>query len=379
MMKIKTQSRTTLKDMGLALLLAILVFLSRHLTRGAVYYVDGPILVQCILNHTYVIQPPGYWLFARTGGLFTDPAFGLRFMNEIFSASGVAIFFLLCLKFDLSRRMAFAASLCYGTIFFVWLTGSIHSSYASQVLAAPLLPYVFLLYRDRPTVVRLLACSACFALGAGLRPSDGVFLAPLFVFLAVHVVQDWRRQTLLFVATAGLCLFWYIPSQIALREAHIVTLHSYSEIVRPMSPLLSGVGPRTIANTIRVILPFLTAFGILLPSLAFSHKRFETQMLAVWIIPGMLFFLLVYMADPVYFTYLAAAMVLLTALSRQQTPALVLLLLCATFNTSVFLFARPLKGDNRVEQVVNFYVVKYCNYGIRHEWTSTIGKGGIVP
>jgi 4-amino-4-deoxy-L-arabinose transferase-like glycosyltransferase len=374
-----TQGQTKLQDIGQASILLLLVFLSRYFTRGPVYYVDGPILVQCIRDHTYVIQPPGYWLFARMGGLFSDPAFGLRFMNEVFSAAGVAIFFLLCRKFELDRRMAWAASICYASIFFVWLAGDIHSSYATQVLFAPLLAYLFLCYRDRSSILRLVACGVCFAAGAGLRPSDGAFLAPLFAFLALQFVQGGRRKILLGAITAALCLAWYIPGQAAARTAHIVTMGRYIDIVRPMSLLLSGIEPRAIGNTVRVVLPLLVAFGILGPALPLKRGSFENRMIALWITPGMLFFFFFYMADPVYFTYLTAAVVLLAALSRQRSRAIILLMSCAAFNISLFFFARPLRRDNRIDQALNFYVVKYCDYGITHQWTSTIGRGGHIP
>jgi hypothetical protein len=368
-----------LVDLGLALFLGLLVFISRYLTRGPVYYVDGPILVQCILNHTYVIQPPGYWLLAHLGGLFRTPSFGLQFLNEIFSASGITIFFLLCRKMNLDRTMALTASICYGSIFFVWLAGDIHSSYASQILLAPLLVYLFLDYRDYKSTIRLLACGACFAVGAGLRPSDGAFLIPLLAFLTLQFVKAWRHRIWLILVTVILCLAWYIPTQFASRAAHIVSLGTQMDLARVTSPLIAGWGPSSIANVIRVVLPFLAAFWMLIPALFFDRSSYENRMIAAWIGPGLLFFLLVYMADPVYFTYLVAAVILFVALSRQRSQALSLLLLCIVFNLSLFFFARPIGSDSRVDQALNFYVIKYCDYGLRHEWKSTLGRGGIIP
>jgi len=379
MPRLSIGSHRVLQDLMQASVLGIVVFISRYLTRAPVYYVDGPSLVQSILHHTYVIQPPGYWLFARVGGLFTDPALGLQLLNEFFSATGAAVFFMLCRKLSLDRKMAWSASLCYASIFFIWLAGDIHSSYASQMLFAPLLVYLFVCYRDHASVFYLLACGICFAFGSGFRPSDGGFLAPLFIFLAYQLIQGWRRRVLLITVTVFCGLVWYIPGQAASRAAHIITMGHYINIVRPMSLLLSGITSRTLGNVVRVILPFFVAFGILIPVLFFKHGRFENRIIVVWVAPGMLFFLTVYMADPVYFTYLSGALVLLAALSRQQTKALVLLILCFVFNVALFLFARPVQGNNRVEQALNFYVVKYCDYGITHQWKSTIGSGAIVP
>jgi 4-amino-4-deoxy-L-arabinose transferase-like glycosyltransferase len=153
------RERTSWPDFGRPAFLAIIVFISRYVTRGPVYYVDGPRLVQCIVNHTYVIQPPGYWLFVHLGGLFPAPSFSLQFLNEFCSAAAVAIIFLLCWKMNLDRWVACAASVSYGSIFFVWLAGDIHSSYALQMLFAPLLVYLLLNYSDRESAFRLLVCA----------------------------------------------------------------------------------------------------------------------------------------------------------------------------------------------------------------------------
>jgi hypothetical protein len=366
-------------DIGQAILLGLLVFVSRYLTRGPVYFVDGPRLVRCIQNRTFVIQPPGYWLYARLGGLFPDSGFGLTLINEIFSAVGVAAFFLLCRRLELDRKLSWAAALCYGSIFYLWFAGDIQSSYASQILFPPLLVLLFLSYRDSRTAWRLLACGLCFALGSGLRPSDGAFLTPLFLFLTFQLVPGWRPRALLIATASVLCLAWYIPTQIASRAAHPPGLNAVLDMAHPTSVFVAGVGARSIANSIRVVLPLLAAFWMLFPGLSFNRSRFQNRMLAIWIMPGLLFFLLVYMADAVYLTYLTAAAILLVALSRQQLPALSMLMLCAAFNISLFLCARPLRGHGRVDQALDFYVVKYCNYGIKHQWISTPGHGGNVP
>jgi hypothetical protein len=360
-------------------LLGLLVFLSRYLTRAKLYYVDGPILVQCIQNGTYVIQAPGYWLFAHMGGLFTDPAYGLQFWNLLFSSFGVAVFFLTCCKLGTSRSIAWVASIAYGSIFFVWLAGVVHSSYGSQILFAPLTLYCALCYRDKPTALRLWGWAASYAMGAGLRPSDGAFLAPLFVFLVFRYVEENRRRVLLLSITALLCLSWYIPTQLALRAAHTGSTGHQLSFAREVSPLLVGINLRSIANTLRVILPILTAFWMLLPAMFFRRPREQNIILLLWITPGLCFMLFVFMADPVYLTFMTGAIILLAALSAQRPAAFGLLLLCAIFNVGLFLGAAPIRGTGRVDQAVNFYIVKYCFYGVRHQWTSTIGKGAVVP
>jgi hypothetical protein len=362
-----------------ASLLGIVVFLSRYLTRAKLYYVDGPILVRSIQDGTYVIQSPGYWLFTHLGGIFTDPAYGLQFWNQLFSGVGVAVFFLTCCKFGIGRRMAWIASIAYGSIFFVWLAGVVHSSYGSQILFAPLTLYCALCYRDKPTNLRLLAWGVSYAIGAGLRPSDGAFLAPLFLFLVFRYVEGGRRRALLLLITAVACLSWYIPTQLAMRAAHSATTGNQLSFAREVSPLLVGMNLRSIANTLRVVFPILTAFWMLLPAIFFQRSREQNVILLLWICPGLCFMLFVFMADPVYLTFMAASFILMAALSTPRPAAFRLLLLCAIFNIGLFLGAAPIRGASRIDQSVNFYIVKYCFYGVRHQWTSTIGKGAVVP
>jgi hypothetical protein len=192
-------------------------------------------------------------------------------------------------------------------------------------------------------------------------------------------VSGWpRRFILLAVACVG-CLAWFIPTQIAAHTAHAVSLGHQVSFAHEASPLLAGINQRSIANTLRVVLPLLAAFWMLLPALTFQRAPEQNRIVLFWITPGLVFMLLVYMADPVYFTFLTAAVILLVALSRQQRIAFILLLACAVFNVSLFFFASPIRGGSRFDQVLNFYVIKYSFYGVRHSWSSTIGRGAIVP
>jgi hypothetical protein len=225
----------------------------------------------------------------------------------------------------------------------------------------------------------LAACGLSYAAGAGLRPSDGAFLGPLFLFFTVKYVSDWpRRLTLLAISCVG-CLAWFIPTQIAAHAAHAVNFGSQMSFAQEASPLKVGINQKSIANTLRVVLPLLAAFWMFVPAVRFQRSLDENRIILLWITPGLLFMLLVYMADPVYFTFFTAAIILMVALSRQQRIAFNLLLACAIFNVILFFFAAPIKGSSRLDQALNFYVIKYSFYGVRHNWSSTIGRGAIVP
>jgi len=76
------------------------VFVSRWLTMSQPYFGDALAIIRASQNHSYVIQPPGYWLYCRIAGLFPDPGFGLGLINPLVSALGSMVFYLVRLHPD---------------------------------------------------------------------------------------------------------------------------------------------------------------------------------------------------------------------------------------------------------------------------------------
>lgn len=373
----KPQPLTSL-DLWNAVVLMIVVFLSRWLTRAQLYYVDGPLLVKCIRDRTYVIQSPGYWLYAHLGGLFPDPAFGLQFWNVLCCSLGAGVFYLLCRSLQRDRVVSMLASIAYICIFYIWLASVVHSSYGTQILFAPLTVLLFLKYREKRTNLLLIACAFSFAIGAGLRPSDGGFMVPMFLYLTWTCVEGFSRKLQLLAVALVVCLGWYIPTQIASHATQVGSMGHQVGFAREVSPLLTGINLRSLANTLRVVLPLLTAFWMLIPAI-FSDFSFRAYTLfLLWIIPGLCFMLLMFMADPVYLTYLSGAIILMAALAKRRI-AIPSLAACALLNLVMFFGATPIRGDGHLAQALNFYLIKYSNYGVRHQWASTIGRGAEVP
>ena len=189
------------------------VLASRVFTSTTPYFADGPLHVLAAQNHTYVIQAPGYWLFTRIAGLFSDPAFGISIMNWLFSAGG-AVFFYLSVRKLAFENVARLAAIAYASIYFAWFSGNIHSTYASQ-LFFPIAVFLCLLYyRENCHVGWLIAASALFAFGAGFRPSDGAFIAPAFLFALLKAKRSHLWAAI--PVAAVICICWYVPQEIAL-------------------------------------------------------------------------------------------------------------------------------------------------------------------
>ena len=301
-----------------AAFVSLLTFLLPYLTRGSVYMVDGPRLVAAISAKTYVIQPPGYWLFAHLGGMFRDPATGLAFWNRFFSGAGVGVMFLLCRKLNCPRSICWLSALAYSSIFFVWFAGDTHSSYPSQMLFPPLFVYCALLYKEKPSIVRMIAWAAVFAVGAGLRPSDGAFMTPLYLFFLFRWVSNYHDRVCLIVATAVFCLSWYLPTHAALSASNGFAFDSeLGQALRDRSLFLGGLTRGSILNMVRVFLAMFFAFWMFLPAIFMRGRETTKAVLLLWILPGMSFLLFVYMADADYLTFCAGALILAVALLRK--------------------------------------------------------------
>jgi len=367
-------------DLACIVGLAVLVLVSRVAVRGGLYFVDGPRLVAAIRAGTYVIQSPGYWAFAHLGGLFHNPVAGLAFWNILFSTLGVPVFYLLCRERQPRRSLCATAALAYGFTYFVWFAGEIHSCYASQILFPPLALLCALRWRRSEKLGWVALLSLAAAVGFALRPSDGVFLLPLWLFLLPRSGRFLRAWGIFFAIQAVCFPAWYIPTHYAMRAAHQPGSGSLILLsMRTVSPLFLGIQPRSLANIARVLVPSLAAFGVLLPALFSRRHAEDTRLGLVWLTPGLLFFLLCYMADPHYMICLCGAWLWLTVTSFAARRAMICLLLCAFLNGALFLAARPLSGDGNAANLVNFYVVKYCRYGLQHQWSSTIGDGARIP
>ena len=347
-------------------LLALYTLLTRLLCSGALYFADGPAHVKAILAKVYIIQPPGYWLFNRIAGCFPDPASAIAGMNILFSVAGVVVLYFTALLFT-KRWNAFLAALAYANIFYLWFSGEVHSTYASQILFPVWLFYTLIRYeRERKTWLLFLS-ALVFAVGAGLRPSDGIFLIPMVLYFAISRLT-WKISASYLVLVFVLCLSWVIPTAVAFHESksgNYGAFHYAASIVRVRS-ILTGVNRGTIANVVRYAFPLLVAFWPLLPAIVLkivkNGKEWHVRMLLFWLIPGSLFLTLIYIADAPYLNFLTASVLLLTLMTPRR------LVLTAVCNLAVFLFFSPIPTHNLAINVWNCDIGKYTRFSLRHQW-----------
>lgn len=346
--------------------LALYVLVTRLLCRGSVYFSDGPSHVDAILTRTYIIQPPGYWLFNRIAGLFPTPELTISALNILFSVAGILVFYFTALLFT-SRRNAFLGAFVYANISYIWFSGEIHSTYASQILFPVAVFYTLVRYERSRQRWLLYLAAALFALGAGLRPSDGAFLIPMVGYFAVSRL-GWKDTLRLSALVCALCLCWIVPTWLAYRESQdgIMGAFNYvNEIVRVKS-LLSGINKYSLANVVRYVLPLFIAFWPLpftaLTNIVRNRDQWHIRMLLFWIVPGSLFLTLVLTAHATYLNFFTAAIVLLGLNAPRR------MLLTAASNIVVFLAFVPIPSHKLVVNVWNCDIGSYTLYAIRNQW-----------
>lgn len=352
--------------------LAIFTLVTRVLCHGSVYFADGPAHIWSILEKVYIIQPPGYWLFNRIAGLFPNPIVAISVMNILFSVAGAVVFYYTALFFT-ERRNAFLAALAYSSIFYIWFSGEVHSTYASQALFPVSVFCALLSYERSKATWQLCLAAGIFAVGSGLRPSDGVFLVPMLAYFAVARLP--RKTSTFFLALIiVMCLAWVIPTGLAYRQSYggVQGAFTYMRQIIKVRSITAGVNAGSTANIARYVIPLLVAFWPVLTAAAQSLIRnwedWRVRMLLVWILPGSLFFIVSYISDAPYLNFLSAA-VLLLAVSRPR-----MMTVTAVWNTALFLSFTPIPSQRLSINVWNCYVGKYSLYGVQHRWQPNLSQ-----
>jgi 4-amino-4-deoxy-L-arabinose transferase-like glycosyltransferase len=362
-------------------LLALFVLVSRILCRGPLYFGDGPDHVSSVAAGNYIIQPPGYWLFARTAAFFSDPVLGITVMNIFFSVAGVVVFYYTACLFA-SRLDAFLAALAYSTVFYLWFSGEIHSTYASQIFFPVATFYVLVRYerdktRDKARWMLSLA-ALLFAVGAGMRPSDGVFLIPLMLYFAIFRMP--RREGFLFLALIVVfCLGWIVPTWLAFKNS-AYGVQGFGRYVGQMTrkqSVLTGVRMYTLANPVRYILPLVAAFwpvlGLVFRNAFRSRSDWRIKSLVIWIVPGSLFFLFVLISNAPYLNYLTAAILLLAVFVPGKWIGR-LMATTALWNAFIFLALGPVPSDKLPVNIANSFVLRYTRGGIEQRYGAILSE-----
>jgi hypothetical protein len=374
----------------LALTLIAAGIASRTLISAEPYFADGPAHIEAVSSGRLFIQPPGYYLFAKTATALTRLGFhaaeAIRILNSLFTLFGsVAFFFSLRrLGQDPMISLLGAANYCFLNV--VWFSSMIHSTYASQAFFGPAL---FLAVTIGSSKWFLVGC-AVWALGAGFRPSDGVFLLPLLAWAGMRLGVRWVGIGMVVALLVGLT--WWIPTAMHyggfFAPIH-VTREWVSGVNKDVSVLRAGLTKRSMANVARFVVALLTSFpilwifavrGLVARGEVASRGRF-------WVLPGAAFLSLSYMSDAPYITFLAGGVLLLAVegmrgISRRLQVAIQGAALA--FSLGFFLLAKPVEPSSFPRRVMNAFSLEYTKWAIEHRYKRNLSDlereaGGAVP
>jgi hypothetical protein len=360
--------------------LAAVVLVSRVLTRSQVYFVDGPKHIKAIQNHTYLIQPPGYWLFNRLAGLFSDPVLAISVFNISCSVLGVVVFYYCARILIAQRALAMWGAAIYAGVFYAWFSAEIHCTYASQLLFPVLMLCGFLQYERTGQAWHLYLAAAAFAIGAGMRPSDGAFLLP-FVCWRLIRLRPRRRAVITCAVIVVLCLAWLVPTALAYQRLHWSSLSTqykgtvgtyFARQTAQESFVANGFNFQTMANVTRLVVGLSFAFWpFLLPLVFRRDRRLDSRAveLALWILPGLIFFLAGYFGHAPHLNFATAPIILLALLLLENCTkriAITTAVLCLVWNIGFFLFFRPVITRSLPVNVVNVYAGRCTWFSLRH-------------
>jgi 4-amino-4-deoxy-L-arabinose transferase-like glycosyltransferase len=356
-------------------ILAVFTLVTRILCRGPLYYGDGPSEIDSIAAKSYIIQPPGYWLYIWTASRFADPVLAMTVMNILFSVAGVVVFYYTACFFT-NRLNAFLAALAYSSIFYIWFSGEVHSTYASQILFPVATYYLLLSYERERAKWMLWVAALLFSLGAGIRPTDGMFVIPLVLYFAAFHMP--RKEAIIFLSLITLfCLGWLIPTWVAFEryDDGLRAFSTYVELVSKKQSVLTGVRMYTLANPVRYVLPLVVGFwpvlGLVVRNAIRNRRDWRIKSLLIWIVPGSLFFIFSLISDAPYLNYLTAA-VLLLAVSAPSKWTGRLLVVTALSNAFVFLALGPVPSQKLSVNIVNGFVLRCTRGGIEQRYNKTL-------
>ena len=345
--------------------LALFTLLLRIASASGPYYVDAPRHITAIENGALVIHPPGYLLFNATGFVVShlfhvSAGSALHILNVAFSVAGVAVFYLLLSRLKITSS-PFWLTLAYACSPIVWFSGDIHSSYAAMTFFAPLL-------------ILVMEGEQCFvwgcviwALMAGFRPSDGVFVLPWMVLHSQR--SSWKVRLAGISAAVALVAAWWVPTAQRSGGGLFMPLHASQKQVHTLAQgVLTGhFGVHGVVNVVHTVAGVIMTLGLLTPAaclgVAAWTRNATVRSMTIFLAPGLAFFLLYFFSDATYLAYMAAAGMVLAGvyLSRWSPATQRTIYAVATCASILFMTsARPAQGrPSTLRSVVDAYFVRY--------------------
>lgn len=299
----------------MAITLGVVTLVTRWIVRGhSLVSYDAGLLASGIEDYDFDEEsphPPFYPLTIAAGKLFATavgPVDALVLLSVI--SSGV----MAAATFAIARQLG-GRAMSTGAAVFVILSptalfnGSVALSYASEGAASAVLAFGALRLRRAPSLRSGIITGCALSIAAGLRPSAALFLAPLTLWAA------WRSKDALkgaFLGGAATTVAWLVPTLIAgggLRDFTVYNGYQSSRVI--LSRTIFDDGWVVAAGHLHRLQTFapnevelLLAVAAVAAVAAFALRRAlasdEVAFLAVWTLPGLLFYVFLYVGWPSY-------------------------------------------------------------------------------
>ena len=256
-------------------------------------------------------HPPGYISYVYLGKalnlLTQDPQSSFVWMSILFSGLAAAATFSLG-KSMFGRLSGLVAALFLLTNPLFWFYGEVALPHVLEVCFAAIV--AFLLFTSNGDSEKRIVLSALLlGIAAGIRQLTPVLLLPLFAF-ALGKAKT-KSVVLSLVCLTTVSSLWFLPtiwlSGGWAEYMEIIRVHSEA-FIRPTSVLLGGGLQALLKNAIKLAGPGLYSLGLVaVPLLICSagkrtdlptvHKSNRVRFLLWWMIPPILFYLLVHMGQ----------------------------------------------------------------------------------
>jgi hypothetical protein len=194
-------------------------------------------------------------------------------------------------------------------------------------------------------------------------------MAPLLLLFFFRLPR--RQQVILVALAVVVCAAWMIPSEIARRRYYPDTPQAMLGRVATGAILMGKINRYTVSNALRFFLPLAVALG---PSAVYMFRRRDAiaLWLWVWVLPGSLFFLMLFISDAPYLDCLLGGFILLclTGMAQSQSRRVAVAVLTCSILINVFFYVgfRPRPPRNNLYAIAEKDLGDYTLYGVKHQY-----------
>lgn len=344
------------------LCLTAAVALTRFIFRSRVLYdldsVNFALAIKRFDPSVFQAHPPGYYLYACLGRLlnlvFHNPNLSLVALS-IFASCGLVV---LVYQFAL-EWFGISAARFAGVLFLFsplgWFHGTVALTYIVGAFCSALFGYLcWRLYSGQQAF--LVPAGIALGFAAGIRPSELLFLAPLYLFSLRRV--GLKKILLALVILLITLLAWFVPMIAASGglKPYFGALFALWHMVPGKKTVFNSSPAYTIARAFTILFIYFLTFGAAsFAPIAENVRttpidREKVRFTLVWITPALCFFTFIFLVfiNSGYLLLLTAPACLwlgfwasewYTNAGLRKPLKLALIVVCSAINTAIFLAA----------------------------------------